>query len=164
MGKKTAGKAKAVRKALAVRRAKAVKTTGAGLAPIDAERLLNLLAQMRQLVLEQYRDLPRRQEAAPPPQEPADIRLSFLPANEETIRLFEWTVVADALQSLTNEVIEIDQNLMAEAVYGYYWAEERIMDPDETLSDEELANLVSFMEEVRAAWLGRYGTEIPPRK
>jgi len=164
MSKKAAGKAKAVRKAIAVRKAKDVKATGAGLAPIDAERLLGLIASMRQLVLEQYRDLPRRQEAPPPRQESPDLRLSFLPANEETIRLFEWTVVADALQSLTDEVIEIDQNLMAEAAYGYYWAEERIMDPDETLSDEELAKLVSFMEEVRAAWLGRYGTDIPPRK
>jgi len=157
MSRKTAGKAKTVR------RAKAVRKTRKGLPPIDAERLLGLIASMQQLIHD-FPGLPVRQEAPPLPEEPLEPGWSFLPANEESIRLFEWTAVADALLSLAWEMIEIDKNVMTEAYYGYYWAEERIACQDETLSDEELAKLVSYMEDVRAAWRQKYGTDIPPKK
>jgi len=156
MSKKAAGKAKAVRKA------KAVTKTSTDLPPIEAERLLDIVASMRELIPAEWR------REAQPPEGPADLRFSFLPAEEKTIRLFEWMAVADAVGSLTEELTEwmekANEKVVADILNVYYWAEETVNDPNEVLSDAQREQLTSYVELVRATYRRDFGTEIPPKK
>jgi hypothetical protein len=164
MARKAAGKALAVPKAKAVRKAKAVEKPKTGLDAIDVEDFLAKLAWFR----EQVPLLASRRQAPRPPEEiSTERRLSFLPPNEETIRTFELMALADGIQSfvdeLTESIAEAWDKVTAAILNVYYFAEEAINDPEQTLTDAQREHLTSFVELVRMKYRECFGEEVPPK-
>jgi len=113
----------------------------------DAEPILQKLAELRKAI-------PRLDER---PSRPSDEgRAPALTAED-----FEYTAVADALESLATDVQSAVDRARAEALEKaleiYYAAEALSRDPAH-------ADLIPHVEEMRRAYERTYGHPIPPRK
>ncbi|HSY48860.1 MAG TPA: hypothetical protein VLC46_08620 [Thermoanaerobaculia bacterium] len=102
-----------------------------------------------------------RSRAATPPLEKPGERMAFVPGDEEAMKAFEMLALEDTLESLLGDVQAIIEEkreaLMAKTLEIYYATEELSKDP-------EHAHLIPHVEQMRAAYLRDFGTEIPPKK
>lgn len=120
---------------------------------LDAAPILRKLAEMR-------RSIPYLDPA--PSRRPGDGRATALEGIPlETAEDFEYAAVAEALQSLADDLgaaIEKKRaEVTAKALEVYYTAEELARDP-------EHAGLIPHVERMRQAYLNDHGHPIPPRK
>ena len=120
---------------------------------LNAELLLSKLAEMRKAI-------PYLDEAPPRPK--IDGRTSPIDGFPlETAEDFEYAAVAEALQSLAddlNAVIEQKEaRLEEQALEVYYTAEELAKDPAH-------ADLIPVVERLRQAYMNDHGKPIPPKK
>lgn len=119
---------------------------------LDAEPILRKLAEMR-------KSIPYIDEAPPRPRSDARATLDGMPL--ETAEDFEYAAVADALQSLADDLHAVIEQKRAQAeaqaLEIYYTAEELSRDP-------EHAHLIPVVERLREAYRNDHGKDIPPRK
>jgi hypothetical protein len=124
--------------------------------PTDMEGIINDLASLRARLPKTARS----RAAAPPPEKPGE-RMAFVPGDEEAMKAFEMLALEDTLESLLGDVQAIIQEkheaLIAKTLEIYYATEELSKDP-------EHADLIPHVEQMRAAYLRDFGTEIPPKK
>jgi len=119
---------------------------------LDAEPILEILAQMR-------KSLPPFDRTAPRPSE--DHRTRAADGVEvETEEDLEWAAVTDGIQSLLEDVqtmvAQKRARLHEDVMKIYYAMEEAVRDP-------ENAHLIPHLEQMREAYQRDYGTPIPPK-
>jgi len=118
---------------------------------LDAEPILRTLAEMRKSI--PYLD------QNPPRPTTGDGRPSAGGIVPRTAEEFEYAAVADALESLADDistaVARANARAKEEALKIYYAAEELARDPQH-------ANLIEHVEKMREAYLSQYGKPIPP--
>lgn len=126
------------------------------LKPIDAEGILNKLAEMR-------KSIPFLKHDAPPSTHDEGVMggLDAGGMNPNELEEFNYLAVADGLESLADELSEAIEEkkalALAKALEIYYAAEELAKDPAH-------AHLIPHVEAMRAAYEQSYGKPIPPKK
>jgi len=117
---------------------------------INAEAILQTLADIRRSIPYELTPLPPREKASP-------IAAAH---NAETMADFEMETVAEALEGLTAQLSAALERarakVLADALRVYYAAEELARDPAN-------AHLIPHVEEMRRAYEHDYGVPIPPR-
>jgi len=117
------------------------------LAPIDTESILRRLSEIRQM-LPLDETIPRKQR----PDERA--------RGIETSADFDYAAVADAFESMAEELSAVVERKRAKALEDalrvYYTAEELAHDPAH-------AELIPYVEAMRRAYEQSYGKPIPPK-
>ena len=117
---------------------------------INAEAILQTLADIRRSIPYELTPLPPQEKASP-------IAAAH---NAETMADFEMETVAEALEGLTAQLSAALERarakVLADALRVYYAAEELARDPAN-------ADLIPHVEEMRRAYEKDYGVPIPPR-
>ena len=117
---------------------------------INAEAILQTLADIRRSIPYELTPLPPRETASP-------IAAAH---NAETMADFEMETVAEALEGLTAQLSAALERarakVLADALRVYYAAEELARDPAN-------AHLIPHVEEMRRAYEKDYGVPIPPK-
>jgi hypothetical protein len=122
------------------------------LPPIDAEAILETLAEIRKSVPQKY--MPEK-----PSTPGTDGRAGNAILQPQSLREFDYLAVVDGLESLASDLSEASriaqEKVLADALHIYYTAEELAKDP-------EHADLIPHVEKMRQAYLNSYGTPVPP--
>lgn len=119
---------------------------------LEAEPILEFLAQMRKSLPAFDRDAPRPSE---------DTRTRFkADFKVETEEDLGWAAVIEAAESLADEIqTMVDQKrarLFQDCLTIYYALEEQVRDP-------EHAHLIPLVEQMREAYQRDFGVPIPPK-
>jgi hypothetical protein len=124
------------------------------LPPLDVDRLLNTLAEIRKAIP------PVLSELAPPPA-PEEGRVVAKEIGAGSVREFEYAAAIEGNESVRKEIsaaVEAaEEKLLNDAMNVYFAAEELARDP-------EHANLIDHVNQMREAYQQSYGTPIPPTR
>jgi hypothetical protein len=124
----------------------------------NAEEILRTVAEIRTAIQRFAPDVlskPKPEDVIPDERVlPAGV------ADADTLEIFEQQAVADALQTVAEELDEaltrVNEKLYQDALAIYYAAEELARDPAH-------ADLIPRVEEMRRAYEQSYGRPIPPK-
>jgi hypothetical protein len=125
------------------------------LPPLDVDRLLSTLAEIRKAIPPVLADL------SPPSPAKEEGRLVAGDMSADSVQEFEYAAAIEGIESVRREVsaaVEAaEEKLLNDAMNVYFAAEELSRDP-------EHANLIDHVKQMREAYQQSYGTPIPTRE